>query len=262
MNMTVSEIRAMLIKADADEFAVIERSLASDERKGVRQAVESARRRIKAEIAEEARLESLYAFEQSLLSADAPGIVVGLDEVGRGAVAGPLAVGAVVLAIDTRISGLNDSKQIKPERRMQIAEEIERTSLAHAVEYVSPSDIDRDGMSASLRRAFSGALARIEAQGVYADLVLVDGNPLHIDPREKNIVKGDAKCASIAAASILAKVKRDALMSEIASDYPAYAFDVNKGYASPQHIEAIKSQGLSEMHRRSFCGSFMQQQLF
>lgn len=262
MGMTVSEIRAKLQAADAAELAALERSLAADERKGVRQAVETARRRVEAQAAEEARLESLYAFEQSLLPEGSPGIIVGLDEVGRGAVAGPLAVGAVVLPSDARIAGLNDSKQIKPDHREQIAAEIERLALACVVEYIPPADIDRDGMSTSLRRAFAGALAQIEATGIQVDLVLVDGNPLHIDPREKNVVKGDSKCASIAAASIVAKVKRDALMAGIAPEYPAYLFDVNKGYASPQHIEAIRACGLSDMHRRSFCRSFMQEQLF
>lgn len=262
MHLKVSEIRAMLQSADAEEYASLERLLADDERKGVRQAVKLARRRIEAQIAETERLESLYAFERSLFPEGESGIAVGLDEVGRGAIAGPLAVGAVVLSPDVRIEGLNDSKKIKPEVRVRIAAEIERMALAHAVEFVPPSDIDRDGMSASLRRAFAGALAQIERMGVHADLVLVDGNPLNIDPREKNVVKGDATCASIAAASIVAKVRRDRLMCEIARDYPQYAFDANKGYASPQHIEAIETQGLSNMHRRSFCTSFMQERLF
>ena len=262
MGMTVTEIRAKLLLADSAEFAALERSLAADERKGVRLALQAARRRLEAQAAEESRLSALYAFEQALLPGGSPGAIVGLDEVGRGAVAGPLAVGAVVLPSGIRIAGLNDSKQIKPGIRAQIAAEIERLALACVVEYVSAADIDRDGMSASLRRAFAGALSRVETAGVKVDLVLVDGNPLNIDPREKNVVKGDSKCASIAAASIVAKVKRDALMAGIAPEYPAYRFDVNKGYASPQHIEAIRACGLSDMHRRSFCRSFMQEQLF
>ena len=261
MDLTVAEIRTRLQVANSVEFAALERSLAADTRKGVRQAVETARKRLSAEAAEEARLKSLYAFDNSFLSAEG-GIVVGLDEVGRGAVAGPLAVGAVVLPAEPIVAGLNDSKQIKPERRVEIAAVIEQAAVAWTVEYVAPEDIDRFGMTTSLRRAFSGALAKIEAAGITPDVVLVDGNPLHIDERERNVVKGDAKSASIAAASIVAKVNRDALMVELSKQYRPYRFDENKGYGSPQHIEAIRAHGISDAHRASFCRSFMQETLF
>ena len=262
MAATVAEIVEMLRNANEREFAALERSLVADQRKGVRKAVEVARKRVAAERAEAERLESLYAFERSLVSEGADGCIVGLDEVGRGPVAGPLAVGAVVLPPDRRIEGLNDSKQVKPEMRREVAERITHEAVAWAVEYVSPADIDRDGMSASLRRAFSGALAQVVAQGVAPALVLVDGNPLHIHELERNVVKGDAKCASIAAASIVAKVERDELMERLAPLYPHYGFDENKGYASPQHIDAIRTYGLCEIHRASFCRSFMQETLF
>lgn len=262
MPTTVPEIVEMLRNADAKEFAALERSLVADERKGVRKAVEVARKRIEAELAEAARLESIYEFEESLVPEGAEGAIIGLDEVGRGPVAGPLAVGAVVLRRDSRIEGLNDSKQVKPEARSEIAQRIKEEAVAWAVEFVEPADIDNDGMSASLRRAFSGALAQIVAQGVQPALVLVDGNSLRIHELERNVVKGDAKCASIAAASIVAKVERDELMDRMALEYPQYGFNENKGYASPQHIEAIKAYGLCDIHRASFCRSFMQETLF
>ncbi len=249
-----------MAEADEKEFAALERSLAADTRKGVVRALERTRKRLDAERAERERLEGLYSYERSLAGEGA--IVVGLDEVGRGSVAGPLAVGAVVLDESPILEGLNDSKQIQPERREQIAREIREHSRCYAVEYIEPSFIDAHGMTASLRRAFANAISSIEAQGVVPDVVLLDGNPLGIDKREVNVVKGDAKCASIAAASILAKVERDALMREKAEEYPAYGFDENKGYASPSHIEAIRSQGLSDYHRESFCRSFMQETLF
>ena len=259
--MTVAEVRELLRNADEREFASIERSLVADQRKGVVQALETARRRIAAERAERERLESLYRFESAFLPGG-EGTIVGLDEVGRGAVAGPLAVGAVVLSHDDMIAGLNDSKQISPERREEIAREIQERCIFWVVEYVSPKDIDRDGISASLKRAFSGALEKVKSNAICPAVVLVDGNPLHIDEREVNVVKGDAKCASIAAASIVAKVQRDALMRELSRKYPDYGFDINKGYGSPQHIEAIRAHGLSEIHRESFCRSFMQETLF
>ena len=262
MAETVAEIRAMLRTADAEEFAALERSLKADNRKGVRSAIEVARRRIAAEQAEKERLEQLYAFDRSFLADRPDGIVVGLDEVGRGSVAGPLAVGAVVLAGDTRIAGLNDSKQLTPEQREDIAAHIKESARCWAVQYVEPAAIDAQGMSASLREAFAGALAAVEQAGVHPDVVLVDGNPLGIDKREVNVVKGDATSASIAAASIVAKVTRDALMRDLDSTFPPYGFSDNKGYASPEHIEAIRVHGLSPVHRASFCRSFLQETLF
>ena len=261
MSMTVSEIREKLRVADGREFAALERSLAADTRKGVRAAVEVARRRIEAEQAEQHRIDGLYDFERSFLKAG-QSVIVGLDEVGRGAVAGPLAVGAVVLPEKPRVAGLDDSKKLTPEQREEVAAAVEGCALAWAVHYIAPQDIDRDGMTTCLKRAFKGALAQIEDAGVRPDVVLVDGNPLHIDDREVNVVKGDAKCASIAAASIVAKVTRDGLMRSMDADYPEYDFGGNKGYGSPQHIEAIKRCGLSPMHRKSFCRSFMQESLF
>lgn len=256
---TVAEIKEKLQRADAAEFAVLERSLIADTRKGVRAAVETARRRIAAQEAEAARLECMYAFQASLAQGK---LVVGLDEVGRGPLAGPLAVGAVVLPDDPRIDGLNDSKQVKPEARERIAQEVKRVALAWTVQYIEPADIDAHGMTASLTTAFRRAVAAVEAQGVAPEAVLLDGNPLHMDPREINVVKGDGKCASIAAASIVAKVERDALMCRYAEQYPGYDFASNKGYASAAHIEAIKRLGLSPIHRASFCHAFTQESLF
>lgn len=257
---TVAEIRKMLASASADEFAAIERSLEADTRKGVQSALESARRRIQAETAERERLRALYSFDRAQVGQS--GVVVGLDEVGRGAVAGPLAVGAVVLPVEYRIPLLNDSKKLTSSQRVEVADAVKEQALAWTVYYVEPETIDRDGMSSSLRRAFSGALSQIEDAGVRCDVVLVDGNPLGIDDREKNVVKGDSKSASIAAASVVAKVERDELMKALSGHYPVYGFAENKGYAAQQHIEAIRAYGLCAAHRKSFCKSFLQETLF
>lgn len=262
MDLTVPEIKQKLQSASPEEFDAIERSLVADTRKGVRTAIEAVRRRIQAELKERERLEGLYQYERQLAEERGCSVVVGLDEVGRGPVAGPLAIGAVVFPADVRIAGLNDSKQVKPELREQIAEQVKQRALAWSVQYVQPREIDAAGMTASLVVAFRRALEAIEAKGVVPDLVLLDGNPLRMDPRELNVIKGDAKCASIAAASIVAKVERDALMSAYAQEFPEYGFDSNKGYASAEHIEAIKQHGLSPIHRVSFCNSFMQPTLF
>ena len=269
---TIPEIAELLKDAGRQEFQAIERSLSGDTRKGVAALLKQARSRIEREEKEERRIAALYEFDAQWLarlngeseSNGEPlrGVVVGLDEVGRGAVAGPLAVGAVVLLWDDRINGLNDSKQLTPAQREEIAGQVRTRARAWAVQYVDPSAIDRDGMSRSLRSAFKGALAQIEAQGIVPDVVLVDGNPLNIDPREVNVVKGDAKSASIAAASIVAKVTRDGLMCSLSAEYPQYGFQDNKGYASEEHREAIREHGLSPVHRASFCKGFLQETLF
>lgn len=262
MSLTVAEIKLRLQEAGAQEFAVLERSLVADTRKGVRDALEVARRRLEAQEAERERLNGLYAYECELAQTRGGGLIVGLDEVGRGPVAGPLAVGAVVLPREPHIEGLNDSKQVKHEARERIAETIKQVALAWTVEYVEAADIDAVGMTASLLIAFRRAVAHIEEMGIQPEVILLDGNPLRMDSREINVVKGDARCASIAAASIVAKVERDALMCNYAQQYPEYGFDACKGYASAAHIEAIKKYGLTPIHRETFCTAFTQPSLF
>lgn len=261
MGPTVAEVRRMLQTADAARFAVLERALAADERKGVRDAVEVARRRLDAEAAEAARVGALYDFEEGLPFAR-DGVWVGLDEVGRGSLAGPVAAGAVVLARSPRIMGLDDSKKLSRARRSELAATIKEHALAWAVSYVEPHAIDERGMTAALKCAFSSALEKIEDAGFTVSAALLDGNPLHFDAREVNIVKGDARCASIAAASIVAKVERDALMSRLAVHYPDYHLEACKGYASAEHIAAIRAHGLTPIHRATFCTAFTQASLF
>ena len=248
MGPTVADIKQRLHEADEREFAVLERSLVADARKGVRDAVERARARLAAEAAERQRLASLYAFERALAAERGDGVIVGLDE--------------VVLPSEPFIEGLNDSKQVKPEARERIAVQVKAVAVAWTVEYVEASDIDACGMTASLALAFRRAIRRIEEAGVRPDVVLLDGNPMRLDEREVNVVKGDGKCASIAAASIVAKVERDALMCRYAEEYPEYGFDACKGYASAAHIEAIKRYGLTPIHRATFCTAFTQPALF
>ena len=189
-------------------------------------------------------------------------LVCGCDEAGAGPLAGAVYAGAVILPPECSIEGLNDSKQVKPEARERIAVQVKAVAVAWAVEYVEASDIDACGMTASLALAFRRAIRRIEEAGVRPDVVLLDGNPMRLDEREVNVVKGDGKCASIAAASIVAKVERDALMCRYAEEYPEYGFDACKGYASAAHIEAIKRYGLTPIHRATFCTAFTQPALF
>lgn len=134
--------------------------------------------------------------------------------------------------------------------------------MAWAIVNIEPSEIDECGMTACLRKAFRQAVAEIEAQGIEPEVILLDGNPLHLDPREKNVVHGDALCASISAASLIAKVSRDALMVSYDEDYPGYDFASSKGYGSARHRQAIAEKGLTPIHRVSFCQNFLQESLF
>lgn len=185
------------------------------------------------------------------------GVVVGLDEVGRGPLAGPLTCAAVVLPDEPQIIGLDDSKKISPKRRIELAQQVKEYALACGIAHVEPAELDANGMAASLRTCMKRAL---EACGMEPDCVLLDGNPLHIHPKEINIVKGDGKTACIAAASIIAKVTRDAMMEEYAAQYPQYGFESNKGYGSAAHIAAIKKHGPCPIHRMSFLGNILVQQ--
>lgn len=262
VELRLKDIRRILNDATPESFAAIERSLAADGRKGVHAAVESTRKRIEREVAERVRSEQMYAFERALVEERSDALSVGLDEVGRGPLAGPLTIGAVVLDPANRIDGLNDSKQLSEARREELAAQIKERAVAHTVVNVEPAYIDIHGMTASLRFAFGEAIRRIDGMGVGIGVVLLDGNPLRLDPREVSVVKGDAKCPSIAAASILAKVERDDVMRAYAHRFPQYGFDIHKGYGTQMHRDAIRQNGLTEIHRVSFCSEFTQQSLF
>ena len=248
--LTAKEIAALLSDASASEIAALSERYAEDPRKQVQQALKSAQRRLQRSAVENSRVQAMYTLQRKL---GGSGIIVGVDEVGRGPVAGPLTVGAVVLPDAPLIEGLNDSKKLSAARRETIAARIAKVALAIGMAFIEPAEIDEIGMSAALKKAMKIA---IEQTGVDPDCVLIDGSPVHVHPREKTIVKGDAKIASIAAASIVAKVSRDALMVSYDAQYPAYHFAQNKGYASADHIKAIAEYGLTPIHRTTFCGNF------
>lgn len=249
---TAREVTALIGAAHGPELQELLVRYGDDPRRQVQQALARARRRMEREEAERERILSMYRTTREL---GGSGLVVGLDEVGRGAVAGPLCVGAVVLPDSPVIWGLDDSKRLSPQARERLAATIRTQALAVGIGLVEPDRIDAVGMARALRECFSAAL---EDTGVDPDAVLIDGNPLHLHPREVSVVKGDAKVAPIAAASIVAKVHRDHLMEGLDEVHPGYHLARSKGYASPEHIAAIREKGLSPIHRRSFCGRFVE----
>ncbi|MCH4180045.1 MAG: ribonuclease HII [Atopobiaceae bacterium] len=249
---TAREVAAVLSDATYEEVDGLIARYSDDPRAGVRKAVATARRRHDRDRAERSRVEGMYSLMREL---GGDGVVVGVDEVGRGAVAGPLTVGAVVLPDDPIIWGINDSKQLTPQMRERLAVRISEVAIAIGICHVPPETIDAVGMSAALRYAMSHA---IDDTGVEPDCVLIDGNPVHAHPLERTLVKGDARIACIACASIVAKVTRDELMVSYDDVYPGYHLAESKGYASPEHIAAIRAHGLTDIHRASFCGNFLE----
>lgn len=251
MKTTAREIAAVLHDAPHDELPALIERFDSDPRAQVKKAVEQACRRYARQEGERERVRAMYQLQDQLAQG---GVALGLDEVGRGSIAGPLTVCAVALPAEPLIWGLNDSKQLTPARREVLAVQVAEHALAIGIAHIEPASIDAVGMACALRMGMTRA---IEASGIEPDAVLIDGNPVHVHPREICIVKGDAQVACIAAASIVAKVTRDAMMVAYARDYPAYHLDACKGYGSAEHIAAIREHGLTPLHRVSFCGNFV-----
>jgi len=204
-----------------------------------------ARRRDEA--TEAARLAEMLEFDRSRL---ASGMIAGVDEAGRGPLAGPVTAAAVVLPEDAVIDGLNDSKKLSEKRREELFDVIRDKALAYAVYSVDEKRIDEINILQATFEAMRGAVGALD---VIPDLVLVDGNRSPgLELPCETVVKGDSKSMSIAAASILAKVTRDRYMRRIAEIYPGYGFEKHKGYGTKAHYEAIERLGICDIHRRTF----------
>jgi ribonuclease HII len=178
------------------------------------------------------------------------GFVAGVDEAGRGPLAGPVVAAAVILPPDVRLPHLNDSKQLLPEARWSLYQRIQRTALAIGVGIVGHDEIDRINIFQASLAAMRWALAGLIIQPCH---VLVDGFAIPSGPASQTgIIDGDAKSASIAAASVVAKVTRDCLMENLDRAYPGYGFKQHKGYATPAHLACLQALGPCPIHRRSF----------
>lgn len=248
---SAKDVVSQLRGASFEEELGLADSYQDDPRKQVQAAVASVRRRHERTARERSRVEAMYQMQWRL---GGHGLVVGVDEVGRGSLAGPLTVGAVVLPDEPMVWGINDSKKLTPARREELAARIAEVAVAIGMAHIAPESIDALGMGVALRMGMRQAIADT---GVEPDAVLIDGNPVHVHPRERTIVHGDAQVACIAAASIVAKVTRDHLMVAYDQTYPQYHLAECKGYGSAEHIEAIRRYGLSPIHRASFCGHFV-----
>lgn len=188
-------------------------------------------------------------FDNNFLTKDIE-LIAGVDEAGRGPLAGPVVAASVIFSPDVFIEGVNDSKLLSTRKREQLFEEIKIKSLAYNVAFVSHNKIDRVNI---LNATLLAMLNSVKKLNVKPDLILVDGNrPFSYEIPVRAIVKGDSKSFCIAAASIVAKVTRDRLMRRLSYYYPAYRWDRNKGYATREHIETLKMIGPSPLHRKTF----------
>jgi ribonuclease HII len=224
-------------------------ALREDPRAGGRTLAKRCQRRLAALRRERERLALLFENRRRLRERGAR-LVAGVDEAGVGPLAGPVVAAAVVLPDDPELPGLDDSKKLAPASREHLAEAIRRQAVDWAVAEVWPQEIDR------LNVFHAGLLAMrraVEGLSRDPDHVLVDARTIPgIRSPQTSLVRGDSRDASIAAASILAKVHRDAIMLRLDARYPAYGFARNKGYPTPQHMEALARVGASAVHRRSF----------
>ena len=226
-----------------------------DERGGVHKLVLKALSKKDALLKEIDRTESLKVFEKQYEDA---GYVCGIDEVGRGPLAGPVYAAAVVLPKDCKILYLNDSKKLSEKKREELYDVIMREAVSVGIGYRSNERIDEINILQATYEAMRDAVANLSVvpDVLLNDAVTIPGLPM----RQVPIIKGDAKSVSIAAASIVAKVTRDRIMKEYDSKYPGYGFASNVGYGSAAHIEALKKLGPTEIHRRTFIKNFVREE--
>jgi ribonuclease HII len=199
--------------------------------------------------------EEKLQYERALLAKGCR-YIVGVDEVGRGPLAGPVVCAAVIMPLDedSLVIGVDDSKKLSAKKREQLAEQIKERALCYHIVEIDEKTIDEINILQATRLGMKKAIEGLSLQG---DTVLTDGNmTLDIALPQRSVVHGDALSYSIGAASIVAKVHRDALMDEYAKQYPYYGFEKNKGYGTAEHIKGIKEQGICPIHRKTFTKNF------
>ncbi len=250
--LSISEIRTCFQEADEQKEEQLIRRFARDSRAGVIALVRKAERHLEALAAERVRLEQMRGYEHKY---EGFGLVCGVDEAGRGPLAGPVVAGAVILPKDCEILYLNDSKKLTPARREMLYDEIMEKAISVGVGIVGPVRIDEINILQADYEAMCEALGQLT---VMPATLLNDAVTIpQVKIRQIPIIKGDAKSLSIAAASVIAKVTRDRIMDEYDDVYPEYGFALHKGYGTANHIAAIKKYGPTPIHRKTFIRKFV-----
>ena len=205
----------------------------------------------------------LFEFDKNL---NEFGLIAGIDEAGRGPLAGPVVCACVVMPLDedNYIDGINDSKKITAKKREELFEKIKYTALAYSIVEINEKIIDEinilNATKLGMQKAIEEVIKKLKERNLNLNCVLIDAVKLeNLQVKQQNIIKGDAKSYSIASASILAKVYRDNLMLEYARKYPEYGFEKHKGYGTKFHIESLKKFGKCEIHRDSFIKNFIKE---
>ena len=247
----ISEIKAVLDAADIAELPFLLEQYAGDERAGVKKLLEKGKKQLDAYAAELIRIENMKIYEKKYWDYSS---ICGIDEVGRGPLAGPVVAAAVILPKECNLLYINDSKQLTEQKREELYDQIMEQAVAVGVGVVSQERIDEINILQATFEAMRQAVGKLS---VVPDLLLNDAVTIPgLSMKQVPIIKGDAKSISIAAASIIAKVTRDRMMVELDQFYPDYGFAANKGYGSKQHIQALKEIGPCILHRKTFIKNF------
>ena len=251
MSESIQEIKAKLQAADYNKLPELFLAYENDDRKGVIQAIEAAKKRLFALEKEIERTENLKVYEKKYASYS---YICGIDEVGRGPLSGPVVAGAVILPKNCDILYINDSKKLSEKKREELYDIIMERAVAVGLGYSTPARIDEINI---LQATYEAMREAIDKLSVTPDILLNDAVTIpEVSIRQVPIIKGDAKSISIGAASIVAKVTRDRLMVQYDEVYPMYGFASNKGYGAQTHIEALKKYGPCPIHRKSFITHF------
>lgn len=189
-----------------------------------------------------------YEYEEALI-ADGYQLIAGVDEVGRGPLIGPVVSAAVILPVNCKIEGLDDSKKLSEKKRLTLFDEIKEKALSISIVSVDAKTIDEINIYQASKKAMIEAIDKLDPKPEH---VLVDAMPLDIEVDTTSIIKGDAKSLTIAAASVIAKVTRDEMMYKLDEEYPQYGFKRHKGYPTKEHLAMLKEHGILDTHRRSF----------
>ena len=244
---TIKEIKERLATIDDLDHPLFE-ELILDGRAGVQAAISKRKRELQKQVDEDLRLEKMLAYEKELY-AQGIDLIAGVDEVGRGPLAGPVVAAAVILPKACKIPGLNDSKKIPKSKHKEIYEAVLQNAVAIGIGIKDNQVIDQVNIYEATKLAMMEAIGQLEPQPQH---LLIDAMRLDLPIPQTSIIKGDANSLSIAAASIVAKVTRDQMMEEFDCEYPGYDFTQNAGYGTANHLAGLDKLGVTPIHRRSF----------
>ena len=244
---TIKEVKERLAMIDELDHPLFE-ELILDGRAGVQAAISKRKRELQKQVDEDLRLEKMLAYEKELY-AQGIDLIAGVDEVGRGPIAGPVVAAAVILPKACKIPGLNDSKKIPKSKHKAIYEAVLQKAIAIGIGVKDNHVIDQVNIYEATKLAMMEAIGQLEPQPQH---LLIDAMKLDLPISQTSIIKGDANSLSIAAASIVAKVTRDQMMEEFDREYPGYDFAQNAGYGTAKHLAGLDKLGVTPIHRRSF----------